>query len=315
MSQVLPVLPLDDEVVLPGMVVPFDLSDSEVRAAIDAARAGGESTVLLVPRVDGRYGPVGVSAVVEQVGRLPGGEPAAVVRGVHRMRVGTGTTGPGAALWVEATVLEPVAAGPRAGELAKEYKALTTTILQKRGAWQVVDAVNQITDPAVLADSSGYAPWLTIQQKLLLLEIDDPAERLDKLVGWARDHLAEMDVAETIRKDVQEGMEKQQREFLLRQQLAAVRKELGELSGDPSDEEEDYRARIEAAGLPEKVRRRRSRRSPSWSGPPTSRPRPAGSAPGSTRCWTSRGTSTRPTPTTSRAPARCSTPTTPASTT
>ncbi|MEN3538927.1 endopeptidase La [Microbispora sp. ZYX-F-249] len=254
MSQILPVLPLDDEVVLPGMVVPLDLSDSEVRAAIDAARANGESTVLLVPRVDGRYGPVGVSAVVEQVGRLPGGEPAAVVRGVDRMRVGTGTTGPGAALWVEATVLEPAAAGPRAEELAKEYKALTTTILQKRGAWQVVDAVNQIKDPAVLADSSGYAPWLTTQQKLLLLELDDPAERLDKLVGWARDHLAEMDVAETIRKDVQEGMEKQQREFLLRQQLAAVRKELSELNGDPSDEEEDYRARIEAADLPEKVR-------------------------------------------------------------
>ncbi|NJP25838.1 endopeptidase La [Microbispora hainanensis] len=254
MSQILPVLPLDDEVVLPGMVVPLDLSDSEVRAAIDAARASGESTVLLVPRIDGRYGPVGVSAVVEQVGRLPGGEPAAVVRGVDRMRVGTGTTGPGAALWVEATVLEPVPAGPRAEELAKEYKTLTTTILQKRGAWQVVDAVNQIKEPAVLADSSGYAPWLTTQQKLLLLELNDPAERLDKLVGWARDHLAEMDVAETIRKDVQEGMEKQQREFLLRQQLAAVRKELAELNGDPSDEEEDYRARIEAADLPEKVR-------------------------------------------------------------
>lgn len=158
MSQILPVLPLDDEVVLPGMVVPLDLSDSEVRAAIDAARASGESTVLLVPRIDGRYGPVGVSAVVEQVGLLPGGEPAAVVRGVDRMRVGTGTTGPGAALWVEATVLEPVPAGPRAEELAKEYKTLTTTILQKRGAWQVVDAVNQIKEPAVLADSSGYAP-------------------------------------------------------------------------------------------------------------------------------------------------------------
>ncbi|MEV1205668.1 endopeptidase La [Microbispora rosea] len=254
MSQILPVLPLDDEVVLPGMVVPLDLSDAEVRAAIDAARASGESTVLLVPRIDGRYGPVGVSAVVEQVGRLPGGEPAAVVRGVDRMRVGTGTTGPGAALWVEATVLEPVTTGARAEELAKEYKALTTTILQKRGAWQVVDAVNQIVDPAVLADSAGYAPWLQTPQKLLLLETADPAERLDKLVGWARDHLAELDVAETIRKDVQEGMEKQQREFLLRQQLAAVRKELSELNGEPSDEEEDYRARIEAADLPEKVR-------------------------------------------------------------
>ncbi|MEZ0073076.1 endopeptidase La [Planotetraspora sp. GP83] len=254
MAKILPVLPLDDEVVLPGMVVPLDLSDSEVRAAIDAARASGESRVLLVPRVDGRYGAIGVSAVVEQVGRLPGGEPAAVVRGVDRMRVGTGTTGPGAALWVEATVLEPVASGHRAEELAKEYKSLATTILQKRGAWQVVDAVNQITDPSVLADSGGYAPWLSTPQKQLLLESPDPAERLDKLVTWAREHLAELDVAETIRKDVQEGMEKQQREFLLRQQLAAVRKELAELNGDPSDEEEDYRSRIEAAELPEKVR-------------------------------------------------------------
>ncbi|GAA4590741.1 endopeptidase La [Planotetraspora phitsanulokensis] len=255
MTQILPVLPLDDEVVLPGMVVPLDLSDSEVRAAIDAARAsGGESRVLLVPRVDGRYGATGVSAVVEQVGRLPGGEPAAVVRGVSRMRVGIGTTGPGAALWVEAEVIEPIAAGPRADELAKEYKSLTTTILQNRGAWQVVDAVNQIDDPSVLADSSGYAPWLTTPQKQFLLETADPTARLEKLVGWARDHLAEMDVAETIRKDVQEGMEKQQREFLLRQQLAAVRKELAELNGDPADEEEDYRSRIEAADLPEKVK-------------------------------------------------------------
>ncbi|GAA3307554.1 hypothetical protein GCM10020219_006490 [Nonomuraea dietziae] len=61
-SLILPVLPLDDEVVLPGMVVPLDLSDSEVRAAIDAAQASGlnKPRVLLVPRIDGRYGAVGV---------------------------------------------------------------------------------------------------------------------------------------------------------------------------------------------------------------------------------------------------------------
>jgi ATP-dependent Lon protease len=256
-SLILPVLPLDDEVVLPGMVVPLDLSDAEVRAAIDAARASeaqGKARVLLVPRVDGRYGAVGVSAVIEQVGRLPGGGPAAVVRGVERVRVGSGTTGPGAALWVEATPMEVVPADHRAGESAKEYKALATTILQKRGAWQVVDAVNQIEDASELADSSGYAPWLSTAQKVELLENPDPAERLARLVEWARDHLAELDVAETIRKDVQEGMEKQQREFLLRQQLAAVRKELAELNGDAASEEEDYRARVEAADLPEKVR-------------------------------------------------------------
>jgi ATP-dependent Lon protease len=256
-SLILPVLPLDDEVVLPGMVVPLDLSDSEVRSAIDAAQAssGNKPQVLLVPRIDGRYGPVGVQAVVEQVGRLPGGEPAAVVRGVSRVRVGTGTTGPGAALWVEAITVDPVPAGERAQELAKEYKALATTILQKRGAWQVVDQVNQIDDPSVLADSSGYTPWLTTSRKVEILQTADPADRLERLVEWTREHLAELDVAETIRKDVQEGMEKQQREFLLRQQLSAVRKELKELNGDTSGtEEEDYRARVEAADLPDKVR-------------------------------------------------------------
>ncbi|MFI6394432.1 endopeptidase La [Nonomuraea sp. NPDC050547] len=254
---ILPVLPLDDEVVLPGMVVPLDLSDSEVRAAIDAAQASGgnKPRVLLVPRIDGRYGAIGVQAVVEQVGRLPGGEPAAVVRGVNRVRVGTGTTGPGAALWVEADSVDRVEPGEHAHELAREYKALATTILQKRGAWQVVDQVNQIDDPSVLADSSGYTPWLTTAQKVELLEAPDPADRLAKLVDWSREHLAELDVAETIRKDVQEGMEKQQREFLLRQQLSAVQKELRELKGDSAEsEEEDYRVRVEAADLPEKVR-------------------------------------------------------------
>ncbi|MEU4831089.1 endopeptidase La [Streptosporangium sp. NPDC023615] len=256
-SLILPVLPLDDEVVLPGMVVPLDLSEPEVRAAIDAAQALSENKpeVLLVPRIDGRYGSVGVRAIVEQVGRLPGGEPAAVVRGADRVRVGTGTTGPGAALWVEATVIPVIAAGERAHELAREYKALATTILQKRGAWQVVDAVNQMSDPSVLADNSGYAPWLTTARKAEILQTADPAERLSMLVEWSREHLAELDVAETIRKDVQEGMEKQQREFLLRQQLSAVRKELAELNGDTSaSEEEDYRARVEAADLPGKVR-------------------------------------------------------------
>ncbi|MBB2915084.1 ATP-dependent Lon protease [Streptosporangium becharense] len=256
-SLVLPVLPLDDEVVLPGMVVPLDLSETEVRAAIDAAQALADNkpAVLLVPRIDGQYGSVGVRAVVEQVGRLPGGEPAAVVRGVDRVRVGAGTTGPGAALWVQATRIAPVPAGERAHELAKEYKALATTILQKRGAWQVVDAVNQMNDPSTLADNSGYAPWLTTRRKAEILQTPDPADRLEKLVEWSREHLAELDVAETIRKDVQEGMEKQQREFLLRQQLAAVRKELAELNGDTSaSEEEDYRSRVEAADLPPKVR-------------------------------------------------------------
>jgi ATP-dependent Lon protease len=260
----LPVLPLDDTVVLPTMVVPLDISSSEARASIEAAQvsaqapeSGGDGPrVLLVPRLGGTYAPVGTLAAVEQVGRLPSGERAAVVRGLSRVRIGVGTTGPGAALWVEGTVEEEPPASERAQELALEYRGLAATILQKRGAWQLVDVLQQLNDPSALADSAGYAGYLSLDQRKELLETIDPEQRLEQLVGWARDHIAELDVAETIQNDVREGMEKQQREFLLRQQLAAIRKELAELNGKPGDadtEEEDYRARIEAANLPEKV--------------------------------------------------------------
>ena len=211
--------------------------------------------MLLVPRLDGKYAGSGTVGVIEQVGRLPGGEQAAVVRGTERAKIGTGTTGPGAALWVEATVLaRPGESTPELRELVKEYKSIATTILQQRGAFQFIDTVQSMTDPAALADLAGYAGYLSGEQKVWLLETADVTERLRTLVGWSREHLAELDVAETIRKDVQEGMDKQQREFLLRQQLAAVRKELSELNGSAASEEQDYRARVEAAELPEKVR-------------------------------------------------------------
>src|SRR5215469_10102030 len=254
----LPVLPLDDDVVLPTMVVPLDTSDSEVRASMEAARAAAEGEarprLLLVPRIGGRYAAVGTLGVVEQEGRLPNGKPGAVIRGTARVKIGAGTVGPGAALWVHGTVIHEPPASKRAIELAKEYRGLAAAILQKRGAWQVVDALSRITDPSALADSAGYASYLSIEQRSELLATLDPEQRLERLVTWARDQLAELDVAETIQSDVREGMEKQQREFLLRQQLAAIRKELAALDGTPATEQDDYRARIEEADLPEKVR-------------------------------------------------------------
>src|SRR3954462_13838282 len=127
----LPVLPLDDVVVLPGMVVPVRLSgadaNAEARAAVAAATPpaanGAKAQLLLVPRLDGKYAKVGTLAVIEQVGRLSGGERAAVVRGTERVRIGTGTTGPGAALWVEATIADTPAVDDRTDELAREYRA------------------------------------------------------------------------------------------------------------------------------------------------------------------------------------------------
>ena len=189
-------------------------------------------------------------ATIEQLGKLPGGEPAALLRAVSRARVGSGVTGPGSALWVEAEILDEVLGGEATSELSREYKNVVVSILQQRGAWQVIDSVQRISEPGELADMAGYAPYLSNEQKLWLLETVDVEQRLAKLVEWGREHLAELDVAERIRSDVHDGMEKSQREFLLRQQLAAIRKELGE--GEP-DGADDYRTRVEAAELPEKV--------------------------------------------------------------
>jgi ATP-dependent Lon protease len=241
---------LTDAVLLPGMVIPVAL-EAATQAAIDAARTTNENTLLAVPRLDGEYGPVGTIAVIEKVGRLPSGEPAAVVRGLSRARIGSGVPGPGAALWVEATEIEDVPAAGRARELAREYKTLVTSVLQRRGAWQVIDAVERMTDLTELTDSAGYSPWLSLAQKAELLATPEVTSRLEKLVGWLKEHVAEQDIAEKIGHEVSEGLEKSQREFLLRQQLAAIRKELGE---DEPDGASDYRTRVEQADLPEKVR-------------------------------------------------------------
>ena len=245
-----PVLPLVDTVLLPSMVIPVTL-DASTQAAVDAARAAGNNMLVAVPRLDGEYGVIGTTAVVEKVGRLPSGEPAAMIRGLARVRIGSGVSGPGAALWVETTEFVEAPPTGKARELAREYKALVTSVLQRRGAWQVIDALERTTDPSELVDSAGYAPWLSVAQKAQILAAEDVAARLTLLTGWVREHLAELDVAEKINDDVRDGMQRTQREFLLRQQLAAIRKELGE---DEPEGSADYRARVEAADLPEKVR-------------------------------------------------------------
>lgn len=245
-----PVLFVTDTIVLPGMVVPIALDDA-ARAAIDAAQASESGQLLIAPRLEDRYPSHGVIAKIVQVGRIAGGGTAAVLRGERRAQIGAGASGPGAALWVQATPVPDAAITDEIKTLAAEYKKLLLAMLQRREAWEIIDYVNRLTDPSALADTSGYASYLTSAQKRQLLETVDVAERLRVLIDWTSSHLAEVEVSDKIAEDVREGMEKTQKEFLLRQQLAAIRKELGEGEPDGSDE---YRARVEAAELPEKVR-------------------------------------------------------------
>jgi ATP-dependent Lon protease len=248
----LPVLFLTDLVVLPGMVVPIELDDA-ARAAVDTAKAHSDDSLLVAPRLEDRYASYGVVAEIVQLGRLATGQPAAVIKAERRVKIGSGVSGPGTALWVEAEELPETAHDTdEIQKLAAEYKGLVIATLQRRDAWQVIDTVNRVADPSTLADLAGYAPWLSDQRKRELLETPDVVTRLTTLIEWTKAYIAETEVNDKIADDVREGMEKSQREFLLRQQLNAIRKELGE---DEPDGAQDYRARVEEAALPDEVRK------------------------------------------------------------
>jgi ATP-dependent Lon protease len=251
-TSALPILPLATGVVLPGMVVTMAIESDEAKRAVEATEAS-EGRVLLVPRVDDRYARVGTVAKVEDSGELPSGLRAVVVRGLHRAVVGSGVPGPaGAALWVLAErVATAGEATPRARELAREYRAVVENIFDHRGAGGLAEALRGITDPGTMADTAGYSPDLSFEQKVEVLESVDVEERLEKVLAWARETLADLTLKERIQTDVTEGMERTQREFLLRQQLNAIRKELGE-DGDGEGAIAEYRAKLDQ--LPDSAR-------------------------------------------------------------
>src|SRR5438876_3589400 len=252
-TKILPLLPLTTGVVLPGMVVTLTLESDEAKRAVAAARAT-DGQLLLVPRLGSSYSRIGTVATVEDVGILPSGLDALVIRGTGRARVGLGVPGTGDATWVQVEDASDEGADTsRARELAREYRATIEGIVEARGVGGVADFLRGISDPGAMADTSGYSPDLEFEQKIQVLETVDVEARLELVLAWARDVLADLSLKDRIRSDVAEGMEKTQREFLLRQQLAAIRKELGD-DGGGDDAVEEYRRKAAAPGVPDKVR-------------------------------------------------------------
>jgi ATP-dependent Lon protease len=248
----LPVLPLGTGVLLPGMVVTLALETPEAAAAVDASNEG---QLLVVPRIDNRYASVGTVAQIDEAGELRNGLRAVVVRGLRRAAIRVGVPGSGTAFWVEAAPIDETNVDTeRARQLGLEYKALIENILEARGLAVLAELLKDATTPTVIADLSGYSTDLSVEQKIQVLETLDVEARLDLVTGWARDVLAELTVKDRIRKDVAEGMEKSQREYLLRQQLAAIRKELGE-EGAGEDDLERFHALAEDESVPEQVRK------------------------------------------------------------
>src|SRR3984893_15675543 len=249
-SELLPILQLDDVVVLPGMTATLAVESDPQRAALAAAQ-NGNRLILLVPRVGGQFSAIGTVAQVVESGQLPSGAEVSILKGLHRARLGGGQSDIGGALWVQVEPLPDGDPSDAARELAREYRALIENLLELRGAGRAIEAVRSVRHPGHLADLAGYSPDFSIEQKLEVAETLDLEQRLSRLIAWTKDVLADASVREKVRTEVNEGMEKTQRDFLLRQQLEAIKKQLGE-GGD--DVTSTYRQRIEEAGMPDAVR-------------------------------------------------------------
>src|SRR5437870_4693825 len=235
------------------MMLPIAVESEEAHAAFAAAREN-DGLVLLVPKVDGRYGKTGTVAQIEESGRLPNGREASVIRGLYRGILNGAASNREGTLWI---TVEP-APDPKledlpgkAVALAKEYRALIENLLDIRDASSMAAMLRGIEHPGVLADMAGYSPDLKPEQLREVLEERDVVARLEMLIRWTRDILAEASLKDKIRSEVNEGLDKHQREFYLRQQLEAIKKELGESDGDVVSE---YRKRIEETPFPEDVR-------------------------------------------------------------
>jgi ATP-dependent Lon protease len=233
-------VPLEDTVVFPGM---------NVTLTVDV---GDEDRVMLVPRHESEYAAVGTVAEVSDRVRLPGGGRAVSLEGLHRGVIGAAHTDSMGRLRAEVEEKPDENPPPvQTRELEREYRAVVEEILDLREADdRIREFLRAITEAGALADTCAYAPDVTFAQRVELLETLDIVERLQLSLSIQRERLAELQVRRRIRDDVEEGAQKQQREWFLRQQMNSIRKELGEDEGSVVDE---YRTKIEEAGMPEDV--------------------------------------------------------------
>jgi ATP-dependent Lon protease len=234
-------VPLDDTVVFPTMDVTLPVN------------VGDEERVLLIPRHDNEFAKVGTIAEVTDHIRLPGGGRAVSLSGVMRGVAGAAHTDSLGHLVVEvAEHRDDVPVDGRTRQLEREYRAIIEEILELRGADErVAQFLRAIAEPGPLADTIGYAPDVSFEDKLKALETLDVSERLELAVKLQRERLTELQLRKKIREDVQSGADKQQREYILRKQMESIQRELGE---DGASVAEEYRKKIADAGMPEDVK-------------------------------------------------------------
>ena len=263
--QVLPLVALRDTVIFPEMIVPLQVGRDRSVKALDRAVRTSQPVALVTQRsseqeeitgVDELY-PVGTLAKIAQVIRLQDGTIRAIVQGQRRIRLLD-------LLQTEPHLEARVEIIDDATEKTLEVEALMASIhgqieqYVNSGAAvppEVAVAARNISDGGLLADMTAYSPDMTTEQRQELLETIDVAERLRLASQFLAKQIEVLELKGRIQSEVKSEMDKTQREYILREQMKAIQKELGE--DDPAvAEASELREKVEQSAMPDEVKER-----------------------------------------------------------
>jgi len=257
-----PVLPLRDIVVFPHMIVPLFVGREKSVRALEDVMKDDKQILLVTQKNAGQDDPasediytVGTVGTVLQLLKLPDQTVKVLVEGGNRARIIKYADNPAFfQAWAE-----PV--GEKPGE-SSEVEALTRAVigqfeqyikLNRKIPPEVLVSINQIEDPAKLADTVASHLALKISEKQELLETETVNQRLERIFGFMESEIGVLQVEKRIRSRVKRQMEKTQREYYLNEQLKAIQKELGEID-EGKDESSELEERIKKTKLTKEAR-------------------------------------------------------------
>ncbi|MCM2285955.1 MAG: endopeptidase La [Desulfobacula sp.] len=266
---IIPILPIVDTNLFPKMVLPLVLIQSEAVELIDEAMAGNRMLGLLLSRrsdIDSRHTSddlyrIGTIAIILKMSKMEESKAQLLIQGLERFRIVKFLRNK-KYMQAQIEVVEN-----RNADRSIENRALMANIVEQYE--KIVELspglpsemghmIKSLQEPSVLADMVASTINAPVIEKQKVIELLDVNKRLKKVTRLVNDQLDILEMGSKIQNQVKEDMDKRQREYYLRQQMKAIREELGE-TGDDSVEIKEYRARIEEAGLPEEARKEAER--------------------------------------------------------
>ena len=262
-----PILPVRNMVAFPQMRVPFMISFNSapmIESAVNADRFVGLLTIKdpeAEDPVPGQLYEVGTIAKILHVKKNKEGVMVALMNGLHRIKVETWhPDGP----HLEASINyapETVETGIEMEALQRQLADTVKSVLKMTSdvSKEVIESIDQIMNPLQLAYVTALNTNMPVEKRQAILEMDSVADKMRELLTHLTREKEVLDIGRRIQSEVNEKMSKSQRDYVLRQQLKAIKEELGESDDKPDSEADEYAKRLDAADMPEEARKEANR--------------------------------------------------------